>query len=107
MSQSYVDSKYHVIIRTQDDEPLIAEKKRGILCRYIHGIVRNHGSRALQIGGTNVHLHMLLSLHSEKPVAEMLRLVKANSSKWTNKNHHRGGGFKWQPGYAAFTLSSE
>lgn len=107
MSTSYVDLKYHVIIRTRDSEPLIAEKNRGDLCRYIHGIVRNHSSRALQIGGTNDHLHMLLSLHSEKSVAEILRLVKTGSSKWMNKNNHSSAWFKWQPGYAAFTVSSE
>ncbi len=104
MSSTYVDSKYHVIIRTRDEEPLITVHQRDELYRYVHGIARNHDSRTLQIGGMENHLHLLLSIHPKRAVADMLRLIKANSSKWLNERGGRGW-FGWKPGYAAFTVS--
>jgi hypothetical protein len=38
-------------------------------------------------------------------VAEMLRLIKANSSKWLNELDEYPGHFAWQRGYGAFTVS--
>ncbi|MCP4659527.1 MAG: IS200/IS605 family transposase [bacterium] len=105
MSSTYIDSKYHVIIRTRDEEPLITAHRRDELYRYVHGIVRNHKSRALRIGGMGDHLHLLLGIHPETAVADMLRLIKANSSKWLNERGDRRGWFGWKPGYAAFTVS--
>ncbi len=107
MSNTYIGLKYHVIIRTRNEESLIDEHRRDELCRYIPGIVRNHDSRALQIGGQEEHLHLLLGIHPEVTVADMLRLIKANSSKWLNEHGHRRGWFRWQPGYVAFTVSPE
>jgi hypothetical protein len=35
----------------------------------------------------------------------MLRVLKANSSKWVNEEKSRLQKFGWQDGYAAFTVS--
>jgi REP element-mobilizing transposase RayT len=105
MSSTYIDLKYHVIIRTRDEEPLITADRRDELYRYVHGIVRNHESRALRIGGREDHLHLLLGIHPERAVADMLRVIKTNASKWLNERGTRPGWFAWQPGYAAFTVS--
>lgn len=107
MSSTFIGLKYHVIIRTRNDESLISEHQRDELYRYIHGIVRNHDSRALQIGGSEEHLHLLLGIHPDIAVADMLRLIKTNSSKWLNQRGSRRGWFRWQAGYAAFTVSPE
>jgi REP element-mobilizing transposase RayT len=104
MSSAYVAAKYHVVIRTRDEKPLITAGQRDELCRYIHGIARNRDSRALRIGGMEDHVHLLLGIHPGTSVADMLRLIKANSSKWLNERGGRRGWFGWKPGYAAFTV---
>lgn len=35
----------------------------------------------------------------------MLKLIKANSSKWVNERDDRNGRFEWQIGYGAFSVS--
>ena len=35
----------------------------------------------------------------------MVRLIKANSSKWVNEKPGRTERFEWQSGYGAFTVS--
>ncbi len=50
------------------------------------------------------HVHLVLKLIADVSVAEIVRLVKANSSKWINDNDTIRS-FAWQTGYAAFTVS--
>jgi hypothetical protein len=38
-------------------------------------------------------------------VAEIVRLIKSNSSKWVNEKLGREERFEWQGGYGAFTVS--
>ena len=38
------------------------------------------------------------------PVADAMRVIKTNSSKWVHETHGRRD-FSWQSGYAAFTVS--
>jgi putative transposase len=105
MSNTYRELKYHAIIRVWDEKPLLTERHQDGLCRYIPGIVRNHAGRALRIAALPDHLHLLLGIPAYTTVADMLRLIKANSSKWLNMHGDGRGWFCWQPGYAAFTVS--
>ncbi len=106
MSGTYIDAKYHVTMRTEDERPLITAQRRDGLCRYIHGIVRNHNGQVVQIGGMEDHLHILLGIHPAANVADTFRLIKANSARWLNEHGDGRGWFRWQPGYAAFTVGS-
>ncbi len=49
---------------------------------------------------------MLISLPADISVAECLRVVKTNSSRWVHERfpHHRS--FAWQTGYGAFSVSA-
>jgi REP element-mobilizing transposase RayT len=38
-------------------------------------------------------------------VADIVRLIKTNSSKWLNEKPERQDRFEWQGGYGAFTVS--
>ena len=94
---------YHVVFSTKDRRPLINPAIRPDLHAYIGGIVRELQGKPVIIGGVADHVHMLLSLPGSLAVAECLRVVKANSSRWMNE---RGHVFSWQSGYSAFTVST-
>jgi putative transposase len=47
----------------------------------------------------------LAKLKSDISVAEMVRLIKSNSSKWVNELNGSTGRFEWQTGYGAFSVS--
>jgi putative transposase len=51
------------------------------------------------------HLHLILKLKPDRSIAEMVRIIKANSSKWVNERHGQQGRFSWQSGYGAFSVS--
>ena len=49
---------------------------------------------------------MLVSLPPTVGVADALRLIKANSSKWVHEAYPAHAEFAWQHGYAAFSVSA-
>jgi REP element-mobilizing transposase RayT len=67
--------------------------------------VREYQSKALIINGTADHVHLLLSLSPTIAVSDLLRLVKANSSKWIHEKWPKRASFGWQTGYGAFSIS--
>jgi putative transposase len=81
------------------------EEFRDELEKYMSGIARNEGGILLGIGGMPDRLHLIAKFKPDRSVAEMVRLIKANSSKWVNDNHGKHGRFAWQAGYGAFSVS--
>jgi putative transposase len=67
------------------------------------GIARTNKFRALAVGGTQNHVHVLLSLPAAVSVAKAVQLIKGGSSKWLN-DHLPGRTFAWQDAYGAFTI---
>ena len=50
------------------------------------------------------HLHILARLSPTLAISDVVRDVKANSSKWMNEEAVACG-FEWQEGYGGFTIS--
>jgi REP element-mobilizing transposase RayT len=51
------------------------------------------------------HVHLLVSLERDMAVAELVRVIKANSSKWVHETFPGRADFAWQTGYGAFAVS--
>jgi putative transposase len=58
------------------------------------------------IGSGDDHVHVLAMLHSSVSVARLVAEIKGYSAHSLNKTF-RGTDFRWQHGYAAFSVSSE
>jgi REP element-mobilizing transposase RayT len=69
------------------------------------GIVREMKGKALIINGMAEHAHMLVELPPAVSVAELMRVVKTNSSRWVHETWPEHSRFAWQTGYAAFSVS--
>jgi REP element-mobilizing transposase RayT len=103
---TFTNLLYHVVFSTKDRQPLIHASLRAELDKYIGGILRNHGGILLEVGGMPDHTHLVAKLPADRSVAEMVRLIKANSSKWVNERIAPGSSFGWQGGYGAFSVSA-
>jgi putative transposase len=93
----------HLIFSTQGRRPLIKREFRPDLFAYLGGIVREMQATALIINGTADHVHMLLRIRPAQSAAEIVRVVKANSSKWVRAKW--SSDFAWQTGYGVFSVS--
>ena len=104
MGHSYVSALFHVVFSTKDRERTIAPAWRPRLWAYLGGIARTNQMKALGVGGTEDHLHVLLSLPATLAVAKGVQLIKGGSSKWAHDTFGRKTGFEWQEGYGAFSI---
>ena len=72
---------------------------------YMGGILREMGAVPIVIGGTADHVHLLTRLPADQSVADCLRVVKTNSSRWAKVRWPQRRPFAWQGGYGAFSVS--
>ncbi len=105
MPQSLTTLYYHLIFSTKDREPLLNEAVRLKLYPYVAGILRSRRSTLITAGGMPDHVHWLISLHQQFAVADAVRDIKANTSKWIHETRAELRGFAWQSGYGAFSVS--
>jgi putative transposase len=56
------------------------------------------------VGGVADHVHLLLGLPATVALSDLIRAIKANSSRWVREEIGMEK-FAWQEGYGAFTVS--
>lgn len=106
MSHTFTNLLTHITFSTKDRAPLLPPDIRDDVFAYLGGIVRKTKSVAVIVNGVEDHVHMLVRLPPELPVAECLRVVKANSSRWIHERWPDKRRFAWQTGYGAFAVSA-
>jgi REP element-mobilizing transposase RayT len=84
---------------------MITPELRERLWPFLGGIARQNGMTAIEIGGVEDHVHLLLSLPSTVSVAKALQLIKGGSSKWVHETFPEQRLFGWQSKYGAFSVS--
>ncbi len=105
MGHTYTALHYHIVFGTKTRAPSITPAIQTRLYEYVGGIIRSQDCILVAIGGMQDHVHLLTTIHPTTCVADLLRLIKTNSSKWVHENLNGMHGFAWQSGYAAFTVS--
>jgi REP element-mobilizing transposase RayT len=106
MPSSYTALNYHVVFSTKNRAPLITSNHAERLYAYVGGIIRDERGKLLASGGMADHVHLLVSLHPQTSLSDIMRIVKSKSSKWTHETFPEHAAFGWQDGYAAFTVSA-
>lgn len=105
MAHTFTNLLIHVVFSTKDRRPFIDAKLKPALQAYMGGIIRELNGKALAIGGTGDHVHLLVRLPPAVSVSEAMRVLKTNSSRWVHENSGAKDGFGWQGGYGAFSVS--
>jgi putative transposase len=72
---------------------------------YMAGIVKERKGVPLIVNGPADHVHLLVYVSATESMANLLRVVKTNSSRWVHEQFPEHKGFGWQAGYGAFTVS--
>jgi REP element-mobilizing transposase RayT len=102
MAHTYISELVHCVFSTKHRANTIRPERQSGLWSYIGGIARSNGFKAVAVGGTANHVHVLLSLPATMPVAKGVQLLKGGSSKWLNDTSPEK--FGWQDGYGAFSV---
>ncbi len=101
---SFTKLTYHIVFATKYRKPTISESFQDSLYEYIGGIIRAKQGALVQIGGVADHIHILARLSASVTVSDVVRDVKAGSSKWIYDLKTQSTWDGWQKGYGAFTV---
>jgi REP element-mobilizing transposase RayT len=94
----------HFIFSTKNRTPIITPQIEPRLHAYMRGISQNHDSPVLAMNGMPDHIHMLISISKNIAAADLMEDVKKDSSKWIKREGREFAGFRWQEGYAGFSI---
>jgi putative transposase len=105
MPASYVQVYIHLVWATWDRLPILKPGVRDSVYACISSACSDLRAKAMAIGGTNDHVHLLVSMPATTSIAELAKKVKGSSSHLVNHRGCETESFKWQGSYAAFSVS--
>ena len=72
---------------------------------YIAQVFKAKGLIPIAVGGVEDHVHALVIYNLNVSLPDVMRAVKANSSKMINESGRLKCLFRWQTGYGCFSIS--
>ncbi|MBS0196501.1 MAG: IS200/IS605 family transposase [Planctomycetes bacterium] len=105
MPGTYSQLLLHVVFSTKARASWITADVAERLYPFIGGIVRAEKGVLYDIGGVEDHVHMYLRWRPDGSVSDLMRAVKARSSKWIHEEFPARREFAWQEGYSVFSVS--
>ena len=97
--QVYVQAVFAVKYRNA----VILPHWRQLLNEVIGSLINDTGCRTIIVNGTEDHIHCFLGLRPVVSISELMKSVKAKSSKYINDTHLTNHRFEWQEGYGVFS----
>ncbi|MCB9855211.1 MAG: IS200/IS605 family transposase [Phycisphaerales bacterium] len=105
MSQSLSNLHIHLIFSTKHREPLIANAIRDEMHAYMATVLKGLNCAPQMINSVDDHVHALFDLSRTHALSDVIKDVKASSSKWIKAKGDEFRAFAWQAGYGAFAVS--
>jgi len=102
---SFVKVLVHAVWATKNRQPVMINGKREVLQKHIWQYALSKKVVINCIGGYHEHLHCLFSLNVDQSVAEVLKLIKGESSFWANKQGLFEAKFQWGQEFFAASVS--
>jgi REP element-mobilizing transposase RayT len=105
MANTYTQITIQLIFAVKNRNALIVDSFREELHKYIGGIIRNQDQKLLAINSVPDHIHILIGQTPTITLADLMREIKSESSRFINENKLSRYKFNWQEGYGAFSYS--
>jgi REP element-mobilizing transposase RayT len=105
MANTYTQIYLHLVFSVKGRQNLIQKSWKVQLHQYICGIANAKEQKIYAIGGMSDHIHILVSIKPNIAISDLVRDLKANSSRWINENGYLSSIFQWQEGFGAFSYA--
>jgi putative transposase len=106
MKIEYNNLYIHFVFTTYKREPVIPEKHRERIEKYITGIVNNNSSKMYAIYANPEHVHFLISKAPDISEQRIASIIAESSERFINENKLTGRGvFSWQKSASSFSVS--
>lgn len=97
----------HFVLTTHMRLPIIAEKHRQRIEKYITGIVNNNDCKLYAVYANPEHVHLLISRSPKISEESIATIISNSSAKFINENGLCEGVFSWQQSASAFSVSKK
>jgi putative transposase len=105
MPNTYTQVYIQIVFTVKGRQNLISEMHREELQKFITGIISNRNQKMLAIYAMPDHIHILIGFKPNMSISDLVRDIKAGSSKFINDSKWINGKFNWQEGFGAFSYS--
>jgi REP element-mobilizing transposase RayT len=105
MANTYTQIYLQLVFSPLGHENAIPIKHKEELQKYTTGIIQNRKHKLLAINYMHDHVHIFIGYNPVQPLPDLLRDIKANTSKFINEKKWLPGKFQWQTGYGGFSYS--
>lgn len=105
MKIEYNNLHTHFVFTTYKRQPVLFEKNRIRIEKYITGILKNTSSKLYAIYVNPEHMHFLVSRSPTITEQELATIIADSSEKFINENNFVNGRFSWQQSASAFSVS--
>ena len=105
MANTYHQVYIQVVFAVKYREAVIANEWKSKVFGVIGNLINETGCKTIIVNGVEDHVHCFLGLKPTVSISELMKTVKAKSSKYINDHNLTKSRFEWQEGYGAFSYS--
>jgi len=99
--QVYIQTVFAVKYR----KAVIEKEWKTNLFAVIGNLINEAGCKTIIVNGVEDHVHCFIGLRPAVSISELMKTVKAKSSKYINDHSLTPERFEWQEGYGVFSYS--
>lgn len=103
MANTYTQIYIHIVFAVEGRQNLISAEHNEELQKYITGVVSGENQKLIAINNMPDHMHLLIGLRPDSSLSDLVRTIKAASSKFISQRRWVAGRFSWQEGFGAFS----
>jgi len=107
MANTYHQIYLQTVFAVKYRKAILDKAWRGTVWGVIGNLINETGCKTLIVNGVEDHVHCLVGLKPAISVSELLKTIKAKSSKYINDHKLTPQRFEWQEGYGVFSYSRE
>ena len=104
MPQSLSFVLVHIVFSTKDRRPSLGDTIRPELHAYLATVLSQSENLCVRIGGVDDHVHVACYITRTETIARLIERLKISSAKWIKTKGPEFAKFRWQRGYAAFSV---
>ncbi len=105
MANTYHQMYIQAVFAVKYRNAIIDKEWRSVAQGVIGNLINETGCTTIIVNGTEDHIHCFFGLKPTVAISELMKTVKAKSSKYINDHHLTNERFEWQEGYGAFSYS--
>jgi REP element-mobilizing transposase RayT len=103
MANTYHQICIHTVFAVKYRQATLQPDWQSRLWAVIGNLLNEEGCQTILVNGVEDHVHCFFSLKPVLALSEVMKAVKAKSSKWINDQNLAPARFEWQEGYGAFS----